>query len=212
MPDAVVLLQLELASNVADREAITRLIRNDVGLTVQLLRLAFAEPSRRRAGHLNVGELVVHLGVEKLRAMAAGIRLLACRPGGDGRLEACKTFWMRARRTAQTAEELAARTSARMRDTAYVAGLLCQVGRLPALLDWKVPGIESIHPAKIGFHMAKAWKFPSILVEIIGRDEQACTSFAARRLLRLINAADRQASTVGSFASDEVAYKAPSLS
>jgi len=212
MPGAVVLLELQLASNVVDREAITRLIRNDVGLTVQLLRLARAQGLGRRAGHLSVGELVVHLGLEKLRTMAAGTRLLACQPEGNARFEACKAFWMRARRTAHAAEELAAHTSARMRETAYVAGLVCHLGRLPAVLDWKIPGIESIHPAKIGFHMAKAWKFPSILVEIIRRDEQACTSFAARRLLRLVNAADRQASTVGSLASAEVAHRAPSLS
>jgi HD-like signal output (HDOD) protein len=203
MPGAVALLQLELASNVADLEAITRLIRNDVGLTTQLLRLTFGQPSKHRTGHLGVGEMVVHLGVEKLKAMAAGTRLLVGQPVGNLRFEACKEFWMRARRTAHLAEELAAGTSARMRETAYVAGLLYHVGELPALLDWKIPGIESLHPAIIGFRMAKAWHFPSILAEIIGRDEAACTSFAARRLLRLINAADRQASTARSVTSAE---------
>jgi HD-like signal output (HDOD) protein len=204
MPGAVALLQLKLASNVADLDAITRLIRTDVGLTAQLLRLAFGQPSRHGSGHLGVGEVVVHLGLEKLRAMAAGTRLLACQPGGNRLFEACKDFWMRARRTAHIAEELAAGTSARMRETAYVAGLLCHIGKLPALLDWKVPGIESVHPAKIGLRMAKAWHFPSILAEIIRRDEPACTSFATRRLLRLINAADQQASPAGSVTSAKV--------
>jgi len=204
MPGAVALLQLELASNVAELEAITRLIRNDVGLTTQLLYLAFEPPSRHRAGQLGVGELVVHLGVEKLRAMAAETRLLVCQPAGNRRFEACKEFWMRARRTAHIAAELAAGTSAGMRDAAYVAGLLCHVGDLPALLEWKIPGIESLHPAKIGFRMAKAWHFPSILAEVIGRDESGCTSAAARRLLRVINAADRQASVARSVTSAEV--------
>lgn len=207
MPGAVALLQLELASNVADLEAITSLIRNDVGLTTELLRLAFEQPARHRTGHLGVGELVVHLGTEKLRAMAAETRVLVCRPVGNRRFEACKEFWMRARRTAHIAEELAAGTSARIRETAFVAGLLRHVGELPALLDWKVPGIESIHPAKIGFRMAKAWHFPSILAEIIGGDEPACTSFAARRLLRLVNAADRLASSARSVTSAEIDHK-----
>jgi HD-like signal output (HDOD) protein len=209
MPGAVALLQLLVTSNVADLETIARLIRNDVGLMVQLLGLAFGQVSQRPTSHLRVEEFVVHLGLKKLRAMAARTRVLSCPPGGDADFRACKAFWMHARRAAHTAEELAAGTSATVRDTAYVAGLLCRIGMLPALLDWKVPGIASVNPAEIGSHMLKAWKFPPVLVEIVRGDEQACTSLKARRLLRLIRAADRQASAAESVT---VANRTPSWS
>jgi HD-like signal output (HDOD) protein len=205
-PGAVALLQLLVTSNVADLEAITTLIRNDVGLTVRLLGLAFQQPSLRRTSHLNVGELVVHLGLEKLRVMATETRVLSCPPGGDARFRACQAFWIEARRTARTAEELAAGTSAANRETAYVAGLLCRIGMLPALLDWKLPGIESANPREIAFHMLKAWNFPSVLVEIICGDEHRCTSVKTRRFVRLIRAAASAAESVA------VAKRTPSWS
>lgn len=196
MPGAVLVLELLLGSNVADLDAITRLIRTDVGLTVQLLRFAFGQPSKHRPSQLNLAELIVHLGLEPLRAMAAGTRLLSCQASGHAAFRACKAFWVRACRVAHTAEELTAGSCSTIRETAYIAGLLCHIGSLPALLDWRIPGLESANPREIGCAMAKAWHFPSILVEIIRRDEQACTCFEARRLLRLINAADRQISAI----------------
>jgi HD-like signal output (HDOD) protein len=194
MPGSVAFLQLLVTSNVADLEAITTLIRNDVGLTAQLLGLAFEQPSRRPTSHLRLAELVVHLGLEKLRAMAAGTRVLGCARDGEARFRACKAFWIEARRTARTAEGLAAKTCAANREIAYVAGLLCRIGMLPALLDWKIPGIESANSQDITSHLLKAWNFPAVLVEIIRGDEQACTAVKTRRLVRLIHAADRQAS------------------
>lgn len=206
MPGAVLLLELHLASNVADLNAVTGLIRNDVGLTVELLRLAYGEPRRRRASFLSLAELAVDLGLEKLRAMAAGTTLLSCRRVGQATFEACQEFWRRARQTAQLAEEFAGGQSAAIRETAYVAGLLGQVGMLPRLLGWPVPGmIESADPAEIGFHMTKAWNFPSLLVEVIRGDVEASTSPQARGLLRLINAADRQAAAAPLVTPAEVA-------
>ncbi|HXW90269.1 MAG TPA: HDOD domain-containing protein [Terriglobales bacterium] len=194
MPGAVLLLELRLASNVADLNAVTGLIRKDVGLTVELLRLAFGEPRRRRASSWSVAELAVDLGLEKLRAMAAGTTLLACQAPGKAAFQACQAFWRRARQTAQIAEELAGGQSATIQETAYVAGLLCHVGMLPRLLGWPVSGIDSADPAEVGFHMTKAWNFPALLVEVIRGDGEACTSPQARSLLQLINTADRQAS------------------
>ena len=193
MPGTVAFLELLVASNVADLEAITALIRDDVGLTVQLLALAFGEAWQGPTSRLRVEELVVHLGLEKLRLMVAGTRVLSSPPAGDRAFRACKEFWIRSRRTARTAEALAAGTSAADRETAYIAGLLCRIGMLPALLGWEVPGIASLTPAEMGSHMLQAWNFPPVLVEIIRGDEQACTSVRTRRLLRLIRAADRQA-------------------
>jgi HD-like signal output (HDOD) protein len=208
MPGAVLLLQLRLASNVVDLNAVTGSIRRDVGLTVGFLRLAYGETGRHRASSLGMAELAVDLGVEKLRAMARATPLLSGRVG----FEACQEFWRHARRTAEIAEELAAGGSARMRETAYIAGLLCHVGKLPRLLGWPVPGIESADSAEIGFHMTKTWRFPSLLAEAIRRNEQACTSPRARALLRLINAADRQASAVPVLTPAEVAHRAQSCS
>jgi len=75
-PGAVALLQLLTSSEVADLSAITEVIRNDPGLTVQLLRFADKTLGKAPEIDLILGELIVLLGLEQLRAMAAEAVLL----------------------------------------------------------------------------------------------------------------------------------------
>lgn len=77
MPEAVAQLQLLAASHIVDLQAITDVIRNDVGLTVQLLQLVARNLGKRAGSISNLEELVVHLGLEQLRTMAAESVLLA---------------------------------------------------------------------------------------------------------------------------------------
>src|SRR5271170_4739250 len=71
MADAVLLLRLLLSSHIVDLHAITDVIRNDVGLTVQLFRLAALERGGRAASTLNVADLIVQVGLDKLKRLAA---------------------------------------------------------------------------------------------------------------------------------------------
>lgn len=190
MAGSVILLQMLLASNVVDLEAITQVIRDDVGLTAQLLRLALSESPHLARRPLNLGELVVHVGLQKLRAMAAGTKLLSCKPNEYGDFPACNAFWARARQTAYTAEQVAAEISPENREMAYLAGLLRRLGSLPALLRWRMPGFELASPGEIGMRMAQSWNFPPVLVDVVRGDEPACRSRKSRWLLRLINSAE----------------------
>lgn len=76
MPEAVARLQLLASSPVAELEAITSVIRHDEALTVGLLQLA-ADVVRESDHTVSVEELVIHLGLEELRRMAAKIALAA---------------------------------------------------------------------------------------------------------------------------------------
>jgi len=69
-PHAAARLQLLASSSVADLEAITSIIRDDLGLTIRLLQLA-EQTLEENAGNLSLEELVIHLGLEQLRRMAA---------------------------------------------------------------------------------------------------------------------------------------------
>lgn len=190
MTKSVILLQMLLATNVVDLEAITQVIRDDVGLTTQLLRLAMRESARFSRRPLRLQELVVHLGLQRLRAMAAETKLLGCNPGDDIDFQACSAFWARARQTAHTAEQVAAEISPENQELAYLAGLLRRLEALPALLGWRIPGFDLSSPGGIGFRMAKSWNFPQVLADVIRGDEQACRSRKSRRLLRLVNSAE----------------------
>lgn len=192
MPDSVLLLRLLLSSHIADLHAITEVIRNDVGLTAQLFCLAALERGRRITGILNIGDLVVHIGLEKLKSLAAETRLNPL-PPQNAAPQARERFWMHARLTARISEELAGETTPANRDAAYVAGLMRHLGALPGLLGWEVPERTPGTLGEIGYRIAKSWQLPAVLADVIRGDDKACTSQKAYALLRLVNVADERA-------------------
>jgi HD-like signal output (HDOD) protein len=192
MPDAVLLLRLLLSSHSVDLHAITDVIRNDVGLTVQLFRLAAIERSGRPSSTLNVGDLVVQIGLDKLKIMAAETRPNPL-PPQHAAPQARERFWMHARLTARISEELAGETTPANREAAYVAGLLRHLGALPALLGWEIPEWTPASLGEIGYRIAKAWQLPAVLTDVIRGEDSSCTSQKAHSLLRLVNMADERA-------------------
>lgn len=74
-PEAVAQLQLLASSHVADLEAITDVIRNDAGLTIQLLQFGVRNLGTCAGSVSSLGELIVQLGLEQLRTMAAEVTL-----------------------------------------------------------------------------------------------------------------------------------------
>lgn len=192
MPDAVLLLRLLASAHCADLHAITEVIRNDVGLTVQLFRLAALERHGRPTSSLNVADIVVQVGLDKLKGLAAETALNPLHPQHAAPL-AREQFWMRARLTARLSEELAGETTPTNRETAYAAGLLRHLGALPALLGWQMPGWTPSSLGEIGYRMAKAWELPFVLADVIRGDYRACTSQKSHSLLRLVNVADERA-------------------
>jgi HD-like signal output (HDOD) protein len=190
MAKSVVTLQMLLASNVVDLEAITQVIRADVGLTTQLLRLALCEFPHFSRRPLKLDEFIVLLGLQKLKSMAAGTTLLGLNPRDGVDLRASGAFWARARQTAHTAEQVAAELSPENQEWAYLAGLLRRLGSLPLLLNWSIPELDFASPGEIGLRLPKSWNFPQVLVDVIRGDEQACRSRKSRWLLRLINSAE----------------------
>jgi len=194
MPDSVLLLELLSSSYCADLHSITEIIRNDVGLTVELLRLAAGEPGRRFGSILNVGNLVIEVGLERLKALATNTRIVVRQQESPDAPQLCELFWRHARRVALISEELAKRSATENPEVAYLAGLLRHLGSLPVLLGWNIAEVAPQNAGEIGSRLAKAWQFPPILVDVIRGNESACTSGRARRLLRLVNDAELWAS------------------
>lgn len=188
MATALVTLQILLNDSVGDLETITQVVREDVGLTIQLLRLSGSISGNLLRMPLSFGKLVVIAGQAKLREMVAEAPVI-----GESLLvttEGCSSFWLRSRQTARTAEQVAAEVFPELQETAYIAGLLRHMGELPALLGWRLPGLDSAGPDEIGYRMARSWNFPNLLAEVIGGDEHACRSSKSQWLLRLIRAAE----------------------
>jgi len=68
-PETVALLRTLLSQQTADLQAITQAIESDLSLTVRLFQLAAQQPGTVPPDTFDISEIVVHLGVKKLRAM-----------------------------------------------------------------------------------------------------------------------------------------------
>ncbi len=104
LPDSLLQLDLALSVFVADLGQITNIILADIGLTAQLLRLGAGELDQLPSRGVAVSEIVLLLGLDKLKSLAARTSPLAGYPA----LGVGKRFWRHARLTAMIAEELAA--------------------------------------------------------------------------------------------------------
>jgi len=203
MPNALLRLDLWLSAFVADLQDIAHIIRSDVGLTAQVLRLAAREIEASPGRSIAISEIAVLVGVERLRALVAATESLPEHFKGHVASNACERFWTHSRLTALIAEELAYRSCEVSPEEAYLAGLLCHLGDLPSLLGWATTDTDVLYSRQIGRHMAQAWGFPRDLVDVIGGDHDACRTENSRVLLAIVTDADIWASRLEFLAARE---------
>jgi HD-like signal output (HDOD) protein len=186
IPSALLRLDLRLSEFVADLHDITDIIRSDIGLTVQALRLAAREIEKSPGKIVSISEIVVDLGVEKLRTLVAGTGALPNQVRNRPGSRVCERFWAHSRLTALVSEELADRSSNVSPEEAYLAGLLCHLSDLPSLLGWVTTDSNAQDSTQIGRRMAQAWGFPRDLVDVIGGDREFCRTHESRALLEIV--------------------------
>ncbi len=191
VPGALLLFRMLVFNQIADLSAITDVIRNDIGLTVQVVRLAGEEIGKNNA-LMDIDEIVVLLGLDKLRALSDEAAILSIHPRGSAGMQTFERFGMHARLTALIAEELAGETASVRQEDAYVAGLLRHVGALPFLLGWRIPELENIDTEEMGAFLAKSWRLPNVLIDVIRGNRITCDS-SSLPLVDLVNTADEHA-------------------
>ena len=189
LPDALLRLELALSGFVTDLQEISNIVRGDIGLAIQLLRLAAREIPEAAGTMVTIGEMVIHLGVEKLTTLVARTEVLP-RHLSPSDLSRCERFWMHSRLTALIAEELAGRSTEVRPQDAQLAGLLCHLGDLPQLLGWPAASASAADSRNRGYRMAHAWEFPRALADVIGSDRELCLTAESRSLLDLVTVAD----------------------
>lgn len=209
-PDALLRLELSLSEHVTDLQAICNIVSGDVGLTIQLLRLAAREITESAETMVTISEIVIHVGVEKLAAVVAQIGALPdhLRPVELGR---CERFWMHSRLTALIAEELAGQSIGISPQHAHLAGLLFHLGDLPQFLGWPAAGSDAVHSRNRGYRIARAWGFPRALADVIGGDRELCLTAESRALLDIAAVADTWASRLEGLAMRELERPTPGL-
>ncbi len=203
LPNALLQLELCLSEPSVDLSEVTAIVRGDVGMTAQLLRLAAREIEESPAKVVSISDIVVDVGVEKLRALMAHTEALPEHRGSLPALRLCERFWRHSKLTALIAEELARRSCAVRAEDAYLAGLLCRLGDLRSLLDWARRSSEAATSSLVGYQMARAWRFPQVLVDVIGGDREACRTRESRVLLDIVTSAGIWASRLEFLAARE---------
>lgn len=192
MPDSLLLLQVLLSGPVVNLDAAAEAIRNDVGLTVQVLGRAC---SRHGVDELNISKSVVLLGIGSLRALSGRMAIISEHPKGRTGVQACERFWAHARLTALMAQELARKDGGVQTEQAYLAGLLYRIGELPAVLGWDDSGLPRGCAGDRDYALASLWNLPSTLREVLRADQQP-GSQETRDLLKVVKLADQQASHI----------------
>jgi HD-like signal output (HDOD) protein len=188
-PDALLRLELALSEWVTDLEGISHIVGGDIGLTIQLLRLAAREMPESAGTMVTIGEMVIHLGVEKLATLVARTEALPYHVSHSD-LSLCERFWTHSRLTALVAEELAGQSTDVRPQDAHLAGLLCHLGNLPQLLGWQAASPGAVNSSNRGHRIAHAWGFPRALADVIGGDREVCLTAESRALLDIVTIAD----------------------
>ena len=188
MPEALLQLELGLTASVVDLQDVTNTIKGDLGLTLQLLRLA-SQHSEVSSGEISgISNLVIQVGLSELYALARHTMPVPYdlrRAAASG----CQRLWTRSRLIALIAEDLAGQSSEVTAEEAYLAGLLCHAGVLPLILGWPAAGSDAASYCPIGWRMARAWQLPEVLATVMGGYREARGTCASPALLSVVEAA-----------------------
>lgn len=175
---------MALQSHESSADDIAAVVTMDPGLASATLRLANSAYFGAAVPAENVSEAVIRLGQHELYRLAA-LALVSRWETGTGSGEA-GDFCRHALCTALAAEVLAETTERVSPQTAYTAGLVCDLGRLalthacqafyPAIrahsaahgCAWtdSESAVLGYNHVELGARLLKAWNFPSLLVTV----------------------------------------------
>ena len=152
LPETLVQLDLLLGKSALDLEEISQLILTDVGATLQVFRSAYNSGTSGASRVNRISDCIVHLGKARMQAAFPAVISRHQAP--------LRALWERARLAAEVSELLAPRMSCVSPERAYLAGLLHEIGRVPAALGWCPDHLSSCDSFTLGCAMIKEWRLP----------------------------------------------------
>jgi hypothetical protein len=160
LPETLLKFELAVRESAVELAWVSSLILSDPGAAIQVMRLAGSEWSDGS-----------HPG--RIEDCISGLCLQACLDAMSKRIITRCTgnplvveAWEHARAIADFAGLLAEGEAWRSTpENARWVGLCHEIGRLPMILGWDLPGALSTDPNLAGLAMAKAWSLPRCVVE-----------------------------------------------
>lgn len=161
MPETLLLLELVTQERSVDLAAMTQVVLNDVGATLQILKLAGLVYGGASDRPMRVEDCICTLGVEACLEAITSVDL-----SGDCYSTEMVGFWKHARDVAQRAGRIADALCDVNPDEAYLVGLLHSLGSLPAVLGWAWSHGGAGERAAAGLRLAERWGLPECVVEL----------------------------------------------
>jgi hypothetical protein len=168
MQETLLLLDLAVQEPSVDLREMTQLVLDDLGATLQILRLAGREYGNSHDRPIRIEDCISGLGVAA--CMEAVSEERAAR---HGRQRLIADMWAHSREIAQYAREIANEMPEINPDQAYLVGLLHLIGSLPSVLGWVDSKKNAVAEAASGLQMARQWSLPHFVQQFFSESQSA---------------------------------------
>jgi HD-like signal output (HDOD) protein len=180
MQETLLLLDLAVQESSVDLREMSQLVLDDLGATLQILRLAGREYDNSHDRPLRIEDCISALGVRACMQTVSETR--AAR---DGRQRAIAEMWAHAREIAKCSKEVADELPGINPDRAYLVGLLHSIGSLPSVLGWDETRKDAAAEALNGLQLAKRWSLPSFVQQFFAELQSAECKSESPEIVRL---------------------------
>ena len=186
MPETLLLLDLVVQEPTVDLRAMSQLVLDDMGATLQILRLAGREYGSSPHTPRRIEDCISDLGV-----MTCRVAVSEQTASRHSRQAYIARTWAHAREIAQYARKIAIDLPRVNPEEAYMVGLLHSLASLPAVLGWNNGRELETNDPLHGWQLAKQWSLPHPLLEYFS---EMIIPGCETRWLQIVRAAHQRAS------------------
>jgi hypothetical protein len=155
-------------------------VLDDLGATLQILRLAGSEYSNSKDRPLRIEDCISDLGVHACMQAVSGEK--AAR---HGRQRDIAEMWAHSREVGQFSKQVADKLPETDPEQAYLVGLLHLIGYLPNVLGWDNTRRDAASEALNGLQMAKRWSLPHFVQQFFSDIQSAGCESEWSEIVRL---------------------------
>jgi HDOD domain len=160
LSETLLRLDLEIQEPCVDLCVISDAVLNDLGATLQILRLAGREYGHAKTRPTRIEDCIADLGLRACMGAVSVQTVLRAR-----RHEDIGAIWAHSREIAHYAKLVAEEMPRVNPDEAYLVGLLHEVGSLPDVLGWNKKKSGAANTAHVGFGLVNRWALPDFVLQ-----------------------------------------------
>jgi len=204
------LLNLIADDNVDTRE-ISSVIETDASLTLKILRVSNSPLYATRSEITSINQAILNLGLNRLTNIVLGVSIFSKFLMGSRKniAQLMQKFWWHTSCTGMVAKSLAVQLDLNFKENEFIGGLLHDIGKLAMLqydserfnevialvengdvdviAEKKIYGVDH---TEIGTEIARLWKLPNDLQNIIAFHTRPEESLESQELISVVRVAD----------------------